>query len=208
MSDEEREGEESEEEPETVVVDKSRDGRNFFDAFRSLRKEVEEERKRARMTLRYSLTQNQNDEDTAPIVLACQEKVLDRLGVNYFAKLGENWDAISRADQFLPLEYKPVPPDPDAGNVAFTQLFDNPHELDLAAHPPKERLKMRPRLPRGERRSMEGFDIDDELIWGHFKAFVHAHDSNISQLRQLCESLLLSFVSSPLRWCNAEAHAH
>jgi hypothetical protein len=182
-------------EAEAIVVDKSRDGRAYFDAFRSLEEQLEEERKRVRAAALADIAQH-SDDDTSTFLAARQSKAFDRLGLNYFAELGQHWGAISRADQKLPQETDPLPaPDPDAGNFAFTQVYDDPMELDLRAHPPRERFKKR-RPKTSQAVPMDSFDHDSQ-VWDHFKKFVQAHDSNVSQLKQICETLPSPSPASP-----------
>jgi hypothetical protein len=252
-----------EHEIEAIVVEKSRDGIAYFEAFRGLRVGIEEKKWSMRRALWEHINQT-SDEETSAILLTYNQKSIDRMGLNYFAQLNEHWDTISRANQKLASETYPIPPDPDANNFAFTQLFDNPFELDLRARPwkkPKKRhrgnvrairnenisdqlsmhhqgdgdvkklskggrqslhdksttnkrkapslhlmaftqvfddpfeldLRARPWeqpekiLPKGKFVPMKSFNHNDESVWGHFKKFVRAHDTNLYQLKELSE---------------------
>jgi hypothetical protein len=79
-------------------------------------------------------------------------------------------------------------------NLSFTEIYNNPNDLDLRARPWNWK-KLKKRLPQGNSLLMQSFDHNDDLVWGHFKKFLYAHETNLSRLMELSEGS--AFYSPP-----------
>jgi hypothetical protein len=166
--------EEGEEREEVTVVEKSRDGRSYFQSFLKIQTELEEDQKK----ITDAILQN-SGEEVAAIVTTCQTKARDRLGYEYFTQLDQHWNIISRAGLVEATIDLTPPPDPpresEPEEKSFTQVYKNPTELDLS---PRPRLKARTKA-RGRERPRPSPEDHER--------FVQAHQNNESQLKQLSE---------------------
>jgi hypothetical protein len=177
---------------ETILVEKSRDGKPFFEALRHLQVGPHHPSVQEIQTLTSREEDYFRDNHSST-------RAVDRSGLDYFAKLDQYWELISRADLVPP---KSTDESPEiifrelSDNSAFTELYET--ELDLRRRPhrdfPKRKLKHLP----------QKFDFSDhrEYLATHFKNFVRHHDENWNHLQTLVHgqspSSLLLALTPPL----------
>jgi hypothetical protein len=194
----------------TIVAGKSRDGKEYLESFHNLLVAAEE-KKRKEYNALYETHETcssemkemfkELNEITPKFIGGNATEILtsfyctgksslppDRSGMEYFNKLRQQWDEISRAG--IPSLFDgPVEPIPnhihpsDPNCKAFTQVY-GPEELDL-------RNRLQPHKKYSLRSDIIKLSLNTapskDFYHKYFQKFVDAHDKNFNHLHELCE---------------------
>lgn len=175
-------GEEEEGDGTTIVVGKSRDGKPFFEALKNLQVSPHYPSLQEIQTL----TSREQEYCRGSPSLA---KTIDRCGLEYFAKLDQCWEIISRAEMVPPQSIDESPGinfRELSDSSAFTEIYET--ELDLRRRPLRD-------LPKRAFSELPDDCLNSiphrESLVTHFQNFVKQHDQNWNLLQNLVHGNLL-----------------